>query len=218
VDTYYGEDGDGYEMWDLTDYVSSMSNEAANRCYKDMVDAITSYVPVVDQSTVTASPVESPTLAPVASTKSPVTWPTAIPSAKPSIDANECELEFILFNADDNLPLNVLKEIECIEPFQFNIEVQSKEDCPVASSALMELSGPRNFVGLENSAPWMVFGDRDGDINGRGYIAGNYTIHASLYSERRAKGELLAQHKFSFTMSKNCENRRHLRVERTLLA
>jgi len=185
--------------------------------------------PTVAPVAYTESPIASPLAAPSAApspapSSAPTRGPTAPPSVAP-IDEIEnppsvapasdevaiCELEYVLYNADENKPLHILAKMECIEPFQFNIQVQPKGDCLIAASAQMELSGPRNFIRSENKAPFMIFGDDNGDIKGRGYIAGNYTITSSLYSESRAGGNLLAQQEFSFTMTKNCDRRRTLR-------
>lgn len=153
-------------------------------------------------------PTTAPSAAPsMMETDSPSVAPTAV---QPPI----CEVDFILYNADDNKPLHTLKETECIEPFQFNIQAQPTEGCLVSASAQMELSGPRNFVRTENKTPFFIFGDRDGDINGRSYIAGDYEISASLFSERRGGGDLVAQREFRFTMSSICDGHRNLRAGR----
>jgi len=230
----------GGPVWETTQQVSLRNSEAmVNRCYMDAVKTIANDIPFSVPHLATESPINSPTVAPVSSTESPVNSPTAAPmapaekpvdapTAAPFVSSKsstfpptvgpthnmpmDSELEFILYNADEDKPLRKLKEVECMEPFQFNIQVQCKENCPSAHSAYMELSGPRNFTRTENKAPWMIFGDRDGDINGRQYIAGDYKISASLYSERGAEGDLLAKHEFSFTVSRDCDRRRNLRA------
>jgi len=120
-----------------------------------------------------------------------------------------CELEFILFDADADIALRPLGEVECVMSNEFSIQARPTAACPTTLSADMK-TGPIDEDRLENFGPYMVFGDnRKGNVFGRDYQEGSYTISASIYSERQLHGDLVVEREFDFTMQ---ECRRNLRA------
>jgi len=125
-------------------------------------------------------------------------------------EEDPCELEFILFDADADTALRPLEDVECIMSNEFSIQARPTAACPTTLSADMKLTGPIDQDRLENVGPYMIFGDnRQGNIFGRDYREGSYTISASIYSERRLRGDLVVEREFDFTV-KEC--RRNLRA------
>jgi len=190
-----------------------VSEAQLNLCHKYMADYIAKYTSPVSTegpvSTLTPAPLSAEEESP--STSSTTESPT-VSSTTPApsfVVTENCKVEFVLYNADEDKELHTLQDLECTEPFKFNIEARP-EDCFVATqSARLELSGPRNFVRTEYQAPFFLFGNQEDDVNGRGYIPGNYTIRAFLFPDREEVGDVLAEQEFHFTMSKQCDRRRH---------
>jgi len=118
----------------------------------------------------------------------------------------ECELEFILFDADEDVPLRPLEEVECVMENEFNIQARPTAGCSTTRSADMEITGPIREDRLENAGPYMVFGDSRGAIFGRSYREGDYTISASIFSERSLQGDLVVERTFDFTVEE-CSRR-----------
>jgi hypothetical protein len=108
-------------------------------------------------------------------------------------------VEFILYNADANVPVGPLKAREAIMANQFSIEARPTAECRATESTRMNLRGPIVVIDrIENQAPYLVFGDNIGDIFGRDYKPGNYTISADFYSSNNLNGELVVSGKFAF--------------------
>jgi len=118
-----------------------------------------------------------------------------------------CEIEYILFDADKDVAVGELKENECVRPNEFNIQARPTPACPVTESAGMTLDGPIHAQRLENLGPYTIFGDRSGDIFGRDYQEGVYTIHSEIFSEDDLRGYLVVERDFHFTVSKDCKRR-----------
>jgi len=141
-----------------------------------------------------------------ASITKPTDQPSAAPSDVPSSSPGAaCDLEFILFNADDNVPVGPLPAMICLEdhPFEFNIQALASDGCPETHSAYMDISGPISLDRVENLAPYMIFGDQGGlTFNGRKFREGYYTISSTLYSKRRLAGDLVVEGSFDFTVKK----------------
>ena len=66
----------------------------------------------------------------------------------------------------------------------------------------MTLAGLINTERTENVKPYAVFGDEEGDFDGRNFRPGAYTITAELYSKRRRKGDLVVSASFDFDVVK----------------
>jgi hypothetical protein len=94
----------------------------------------------------------------------------------------DCHVEFIVYNADTDAEVGPLSALETMELNQFNIEARPSADCDATTSAKLFLAGPIELEKTENVAPFMVFGNSGGDMFGRAYQPGSYTITAELYS------------------------------------
>jgi len=57
-------------------------------------------------------------------------------------EGNLCELEFILFDADADIALHPLEEVECIMSNEFSIQACPTTFCPTTLSADMKLTVP----------------------------------------------------------------------------
>ena len=67
--------------------------------------------------------------------------------------------------------------------FQLNADID--ED---SKSYKLTLEGPVTFSRIENAAPYALFGDTNGDYFGKPLLEGTYTLSATPFSERDAKG------------------------------
>jgi len=129
------------------------------------------------------------------------------PPAPPSADP--CQLEFILFDANEDVALRPLEAVECVMGNEFNIQARPSDACSTTVSADMQITGPISETRIENAGPYMVFGDFNGNIFGRGYQQGEYTISASIFSESNLGGDLVVEGTFDFTV---VDCRRRLRA------
>jgi hypothetical protein len=110
-----------------------------------------------------------------------------------------CQVDFILYNADTNEPVGTLKAQETMKSNEFNIEARPSAACGPTESARMNLRGPIVVTNrIENQGPSTVFGDNRGNIYGRDYKPGNYTISADFYSSDNLLGELVVSGAFAF--------------------
>ena len=118
------------------------------------------------------------------------------------VDPTECDVEFILFNADTDTELGPLEAEVCLVPnTDFNIQARSTDACDPTLSAALQLSGPIDAQRTENSAPYMIFGDdANGNIFGRDYREGTYKISAQIYELRGRRGNLVVQGELEFTV------------------
>ena len=67
-----------------------------------------------------------------------------------------------------------------------------------ASSVKMTFDGTTN---VQNDAPYALFGDNDGDLNGRDLKAGNYALKVTPYTKNNAEGSALATRSIDFTLT-----------------
>jgi len=117
----------------------------------------------------------------------------------PPVD--ECMLEFILWDADADIPLRPLEPIECAMDNEFAIQARPTQACSTTISADMELTGPIETSRLENRGPYMIFGDRPTNyVFGKDYREGDYTISSKIFSERNLQGDLVVERTFDFTI------------------
>lgn len=141
-----------------------------------------------------ADPVAAPSVLPSAKPSAdPSSAPTATPSTVPS-ESEPCGVEYVLWNGNTNLPVEMLQSQFCLPDFKANIQVLTTENCPATRSARMTLSGPITYSRLENYEPFMLFGDKYKqsfhDIYGRTLLVGQYTIHSDLYERKSLNGNL----------------------------
>jgi len=132
------------------------------------------------------------------------------PPVDPPVDDN-CELDFVFFNADTNEALGLLEASKpvCMEDFAFNIQARPTAACPTTLSAYMELTGEIHEARTENSGPYMIFGDRNQgtEILGKDLREGDYTITSQIFSKRRLDGDLVVEGTMEFTVV-DCDDRR----------
>jgi len=118
-----------------------------------------------------------------------------------SMPTHGCQIEFFLWDADANVVLRPLEPVECEMDHDFSIQALPSAACPESKSAAMQLTGPIKRQQTENSAPFMLFGDKSGvEINGRSYRDGHFSISAELFSERYLDGDLIAERTYDFTV------------------
>ena len=135
---------------------------------------------------------------------------------------------FRLWNADDNVlygdyvPSAYYNSI-CAPTWEFSIQADPGFGCQgIVKSANIILKGPAASVTTnktESIAPYNSFGDSDavgfvydpnnpgyykGNITGRDFVAGDYSIKASFYSKVNMKGDLVATLAANFTVYTNC--------------
>jgi len=132
-------------------------------------------------------------------------------------EAPDCEIEYVVFNADDDTQVGLLDEILredgelfCIPDHEVNIQARPTPECPATRSARMDLHGPVSVDNrLENAGPYMIFGDNNQDpINyfGRNLLPGSYTIDSDIFSEKRGQGDLVVSRKVHFE-AKVCDEK-----------
>jgi hypothetical protein len=110
-----------------------------------------------------------------------------------------CQVEFVLFNADTDEPVGPLKAQETIMPNKFSIVARPNADCDPTRSAKLNLAGPIRVKNrVDRREPATVFGDKRGNILGRDYKPGNYTVSAEFYSMGNLRGELVVSGEFEF--------------------
>ncbi len=68
------------------------------------------------------------------------------------------------------------------------ISIKSSTNSYATGSVLLSLSGPISFSRTENVEPYTLFGDLNGDFNGRIFPAGTYKLSATPYSEPNGNG------------------------------
>jgi len=117
---------------------------------------------------------------------------------------SKCSVEYILWDADRDVAIGPLQESVCLDSnAEFSIEAKPSSDCAPDGSARLRLEGPIDFHRTENVLPYTIFGDKNGNVSGREYRAGSYTISTKLYPENSLEGELEYEGSFSFTVN-NC--------------
>jgi uncharacterized protein YjdB len=92
---------------------------------------------------------------------------------------------FSLVNAGNNTELLTLTDgslvsLSQIENLGLNIRVNTSPS--TIGSVFISLSGPVNASRTENGSPYALFGDSNGNYNGRSLALGNYTLTATPYS------------------------------------
>ena len=68
-------------------------------------------------------------------------------------------------------------------------------------SVRLELTGAKDVDQTENIAPYSLYGDSDGNLNGQALPAGEYTLTATAYAEERLGGDVLGTLAVSFTIT-----------------
>ncbi|GEM_PF-1884502 len=117
-------------------------------------------------------------------------------------DPNKASLEF--FDADTGELLSSIQNGGSLSPGIFEKRKVAILLVPPLAINESEIGSVELSLGeisrLENAAPYALFGDRRGNLDGRGseFGAGMYSLNFVLYSQRQAKGELLIQDTIEF--------------------
>ena len=123
---------------------------------------------------------------------------------------------FHLWNADNSwellgyTPTN--NDVLCAQPFEMTMSADPGNCTSIVQSARLLLSGPLRANRVENVEPYTVFGDStestvayvafeelDGDVDGRTFPIGNYTLTARFYRSNRAR-DFVDQFSVNFTV------------------
>ena len=92
--------------------------------------------------------------------------------------------------------------------------VAELEQPNVAESVKMYLSGAKSATKTESVEPYALYGDKNGNFNGKVLPAGAYTIKAVPYTQNKAKGIALPSSSVNFTLSEKYASK----VGETLIA
>ena len=151
-----------------------------------------------------APPMSEPELAP------PLPEPTPAPAPEPTPDPNSQPLlTFALVDAEtdqivegfEDLGANPQVNLSELDLTQFNLIAQVNPNNPEASSvqsvSLESSLGNR----IENAAPYALFGDINGDFQGRDLRSGDYTIKATAFTGKQGQGNEIATLDLDYTVA-----------------
>ena len=82
----------------------------------------------------------------------------------------------------------------------YGIRVDTDPDVEIGSVRL-ELTGAKDVDKTENLAPYSLYGDSDGNLNGQALPTGQYTLKTTAYAEPRLEGAVLGTLEVSFTVT-----------------
>jgi hypothetical protein len=139
------------------------------------------------------------------------------------VDATCNGMDFHLWNADTSTELMFFTPSEgtslCVQNYEFSISADPFGCIADVKSALIDLTGPITISNKENQMPFTVFRDDrkagtvyppyeqyQGNIHGRDWKVGDYTIKAQFYSELNLKGNLVDTNVVNFSV-KDCGRR-----------
>lgn len=100
---------------------------------------------------------------------------------------------FTLINAGTDTDILTLTDGLRISQSQvqgLSLNIRANTNPSVVGSVFLRISGPVNRSITENRAPYALFGDRNGDYNGRNLPVGNYTLEATPYSQSNRRGTM----------------------------
>jgi hypothetical protein len=115
-------------------------------------------------------------------------------------------VSFTLINAGTNSDILTITDGLQISQSQtqgLSLNIRANTFPSVVGSVFMTLSGPVNRSATENVAPYALFGDNNGNYNGRTLPVGTYTLTARAYSgtNRRGTAGTIRTINFSITSS-----------------
>ena len=82
----------------------------------------------------------------------------------------------------------------------YGIRVDIDPDVEIGSVRL-QLTGAKDVDKTENLAPYSLYGDSDGNLNGQALPTGQYTLKTTAYAEPRLEGAVLGTLEVSFTVT-----------------
>jgi len=97
-----------------------------------------------------------------------------------------------LFNGNNEVPVGIangLIDLANFEDNEFAITVDAFPGASQLNSVLLELDGPTQISRIENKAPFTLFGDLEGKLFTESLEGGSYTLTATPYTQKGAKGE-----------------------------
>ncbi|MEM7512610.1 MAG: T9SS type A sorting domain-containing protein, partial [Bacteroidota bacterium] len=138
---------------------------------------------------------------------------------------DECEestvASLIIVNADTDQDVMSIQDgaIYNLNDFGHNIAIRAEEDACTfdVKSVRMVLSGAQDFSRTESKAPWALFGDSGGNFSPWIAKPGSYTLSATPYSEKGAKGTAGASKVVSFSITNPQSNFQSFTVLNELL-
>ncbi|MCH6198943.1 YDG domain-containing protein [Aquiflexum sp. LQ15W] len=83
------------------------------------------------------------------------------------------------------------------------LNIRANTNPSVVGSVYFTISGPVNRTVTENVVPYALFGDNNGNYNGRTLPAGNYTLTAMAYSRSKRRGTAGPLSTITFSIVKN---------------
>ncbi|MCS4436001.1 Ig-like domain-containing protein [Aquiflexum gelatinilyticum] len=107
------------------------------------------------------------------------------------VDPDNDMISFTLINAGTDMDIFTLTDGLQISQNQvqgLSLNIRANTNPSVVGSVFITISGPVSRTITENVAPYALFGDRNGDYNGRNLPSGNYTLTATPYSQTNRGG------------------------------
>ncbi|MCR9015940.1 MopE-related protein [Aquiflexum gelatinilyticum] len=119
------------------------------------------------------------------------------------VDPDNDMISFTLINAGTNTDILTLTDGLQVSQNQvqgLSLNIRANTNPSVVGSVFITLSGPVNRTITENVAPYALFGDKNGDYNGRSLPAGNYTLTATPYTQTNRRGTVGATTTIQFSI------------------
>jgi hypothetical protein len=142
-------------------------------------------------ATITARSQDGSFTASSAITVTPITPPLGITS-------------FVLVNASTDNDIQTLvngTQLLSSQVGSISLNFKANTNPPLVGSVFLSLSGPVNATRTENGAPYALFGDNNGDFNGRTLPNGNYILSATAYSSANRTGTIGTTSTITFQIS-----------------
>jgi uncharacterized protein YjdB len=98
---------------------------------------------------------------------------------------------FVLINAGNNSEIQTLSngtQLLSGQVGSLSLAIRVNTNPTTVGSVFISLSGPINATRTENAAPYALFGDSNGNFNGRTFPIGIYTLSATAYSGSNRSG------------------------------
>ena len=139
--------------------------------------------------------------------------PTPAPEPTPAPDPNsQALLTFALVDADteqvvkgyEDLGANPQIDLSALDLTQFNVVAQVNSEHPDANSVQsVRFESNLGNIGnrTENVVPYALLGDIEGDFNGQDLKAGDYTIKATAFTEKKGEGDAIASLDLDYTVA-----------------
>ena len=95
-------------------------------------------------------------------------------------------------------------EVENLSSGTWGFRAEAAQDAEIGSVRL-ELSGAKTVARTENSVPWSLYGDTNGEPDGADLPAGSYVLRATAYAEDNLGGDVLQTLEEAFTVEEATE-------------